>query len=142
MDAMTFLREHAPLFAGLSDESLAALAEASQLLSFNAGQSILLKGTTVDGLHVLVAGTAGVYAKQANKGIVHVATLAPGDACGETSIVEMGVANATVKALEDGAKVLLIPQEAFRHVLQRDEAFAVRVNTLIRSRQAAPQVPA
>jgi hypothetical protein len=38
--------------------------------------------------------------------------------------------------------VLLIPQEAFHRVLQRDEAFAVRVNTLIQSRRASPTVPA
>ena len=142
MDAMTFLRENAPLFAGLSDEDLAHLAEQSRLLAFKAGQTVVLKGTTVDGLHVLVSGAAEVCAKVPNKGVVRVATLAPGDCCGETSIVEMGVANATVKALEDSTRVLLIPQEAFRRVLQRDEAFAVRVNTLIRDRRSPSGVPA
>ena len=37
----------------------------------------------------------------------------------------------------------MIPQEAFRHVLQQDEAFAVRVNILIATRKSAPtSVPA
>lgn len=142
MDAITFLRGHAPLFAAVSDENLAHLAERSQLLSYRSGQTILLKGTTVDGLHVIVSGSAGVYAKVPNQGVVQVATLSPGDACGETSIVELGVANATVKSLDDATRVLLIPQEAFRHVLQQDEAFAVRVNTLISSRRPAPRVAA
>lgn len=142
VDAKIFLRDSTPLFDQMSDESLVALAEASKLLSFNAGQSILLKGTTVDGLHVIVSGAAGVFVKVPNKGIDQIAELAPGDVCGEMSIVEMGVANATVKALAVGTQVILIPQEAFRHILQQDEGFAVRVNTLIRSRQGAPQAPA
>ena len=44
---------------------------------------------------------------------------------------------------ESGAVVLMIPQESFRHVLQQDEGFAVRVNILITSRRSAPtSVPA
>lgn len=136
---MTFLRENTPLFDTMSDENLTSLAESSKLLTFNAGQSILFKGTTVDGLHVIVSGMAGVYVKPPNKAAVQVAALMPGEVCGEMSIVAAGVANASVKAIET-TLVLLIPQEAFRHVLQQDEGFAVRVNTLIKSRQKLPQV--
>lgn len=139
MDAMTFLREHVPLFDCVSDENLTVLAQSSTLLSFTAGQSILFKGVTVDGLHVVVAGMAGVYAKPPNKAAVQVAALMPGEVFGEMSIVEMGTSNASVKAIEN-TMVLMIPQEAFRHVLQQDESFAVRVNTLIKSRKNLPQV--
>lgn len=139
MDAFTFLRERTPLFDTMSDENLVSLAESAKLLNFNAGQSILFKGTTVDGLHVIVSGMAGVYVKPPTKAAVQVAALQPGEVCGEMSIVETGVANASVKAIEN-TMVLLIPQEAFRHVLQQDEGFAVRVNTLIRSRKSLPQV--
>ena len=140
MDAMTFLREQVPLFDCMSDENLAVLAEASTILPFNAGQSILIKGTTVDGLHVIVSGMAGVYIKPLSKAAVQVAALKPGEVCGEMSIVEMGIANAAVKAIENNTLVLMIPQEAFRHVLQQDESFAVRVNTLIKSRRTLPVV--
>ena len=136
---MTFLRENTPLFDTMSDENLASLAESAKVLNFNAGQSILFKGTTVDGLHVIISGMAGVYVKPLTKAAVQVAALKPGEVCGEMSIVETGVANASVKAIEN-TMVLLIPQEAFRHVLQQDEGFAVRVNTLIRSRKSLPQV--
>ncbi len=136
---MTFLRERVPLFDTMSDENLAVLAEASVLLPFNAGQSILFKGTTVDGLHVIATGMAGVYIKPLNKAAVQVAALKPGEVCGEMSIVSMGIANASVKAIEN-TTVLMIPQEAFRHVLQQDEDFAVRVNTLIKSRKTLPTV--
>ncbi len=143
MDAMTFLRERVALFTGVTDENLAALAESSVLLPFNAGQTILFKGATVDGLHAVVSGKAGVYVKSTNKTMVLVAELASGEVFGEMSIVEMGTAGATIKALENDTLALMIPQEAFRHVLQEDEAFATRVNRMIATRRSAPtSVPA
>jgi CRP-like cAMP-binding protein len=143
MDAMTFLREQVSLFAGVNDENLAALAESSVVLPFNAGQTILFKGATVEGLHVVISGKAGVYVRSTNKTLVRVAELGRGEVFGEMSIVEMGTAGATIKADENDTVVLMIPQESFRHVLQQDEAFAVRVNILITSRRSAPtSVPA
>ncbi len=135
---MTFLRERVALFAGVTAENLAALAQSSALLRFSAGQTILFKGATVDGLHVVVTGKAGVFVKPANQPVVQVAELNSGDVFGEMSIVEMGTAGAAIKALENDMLVLMIPQEAFRHVLQQDEGFAVRVNTLIAARKSAP----
>ncbi len=143
MDALTFLREQVPLFAGVTDENLAALAESSALLRFHAGQTILFKGATVDGLHVVISGRAGVYVKATNKTMVRVAELGVGEIFGEVSIVERGTAGATIKASEDGMLVLMIPQESFRQVLQQDEDFSVRVNRMIAARKSAPaSVPA
>jgi CRP-like cAMP-binding protein len=138
MDAMTYLRERVALFAGVSDENLASLAQTSELLTFSAGQTILFKGATVDGLHVVASGKVGILIKALNKPAAQVAELGPGEVFGEMSIVEMGTAAATVKCLAADTMVLVIPQEAFRRVLQEDEAFAVRVNELIASRRAAP----
>ena len=139
---MTYLRERVALFAGVTDENLSLLSEASSLHTFNKGQTILFKGATVDGLHVVVSGKVGVFVKSTNKTSVLVTELGEGEVFGEMSIVEMGTAGATIKATED-AVVLLLPQESFRHVLQQDEAFAVRVNILIVTRKSAPtSVPA
>ncbi len=143
MDALTYLRDHVALFAGVNEENLAALARASELLSFRPGQTILFKGATVDGLHVVVSGGADVFVKASNKTMVRVAGLGSGEVFGEMSIVEMGTAGATIKASAAGAEVLLIPQESFRRVLQQDEGFAVRVNMMIVSRRSAPvSIPA
>lgn len=142
MDAMTFLRERVALFDGVNDENMFALAHASELISYKAGQTILFKGMTVEGLHVVIAGEVGVYVKSTNKTMVRVATLGDGEVFGEMSIVEMGTAGATIKAERD-SMLLMIPQASFRHVLQQDEGFAVRVNVLITSRRSAPtSVPA
>lgn len=143
MDALTFLRDHVSLFAGVNEENLAGLAGSSELLAFKAGQTILFKGATVDGLHIVVSGRADVHMRASNKALVRIAELGPGEVFGEMSIVEMGTAGATIKASDKGAVVLMIPQEAFRRVLQQDEGFAVRVNMLIVSRRTSPvSVPA
>jgi len=139
MDALTFLRERVALFAGVDEERLTALAVSSSLSSYSAGQTVLFKGATVDGLHIVAVGKVAILAKLPGKGLVPVAELGSGEVFGETSVVEMGTAGATVRAAVDGTYVLMIPQEAFRGLLMQDEAFAVRVNTLIRARKPVPQ---
>lgn len=141
MDALTFLSSRVALFAGVAEDQLAPLAAAATLDSIGANQTILFKGATVDGLHVVCTGAVAVYDKVPGKGLVRLAELGEGEVFGETSIVEHGTAGATVKTGPDGAVVLMIPQEAFRRLLQHDEAFAVRVNTLIRSRKASEAAP-
>lgn len=136
MDALTFLSSHVALFAGIPEEQLAPLVAHASLASHNVGATILFKGETVDGLHIVCNGSVVVSAKMPGKGVVQLAELGQAEVFGETSIVEHGTSGANVKAGAEGATVLVIPQEAFRHLLQLDEAFAVRVNTLIRSRKA------
>jgi CRP-like cAMP-binding protein len=135
VDALTFLQSHVPLFAGLSAESLDALAAASELKSFKAGQTILFKGSTVDALHVVATGKALVVGKSGVGAAAVLAALAPGDAFGEASIVDSTVSGATVKAGEEGVMILAIPQDAFRRILSEDEAFGARVRALIASRR-------
>lgn len=143
MEPFVYLREKVALFAGVSDEHLSVLASRLFSNAYKKDQTVFFQGTTVDGLHVVTAGRVAVSAKAAGRSAVKVAELGPGEVFGETSIVMMGVAGATVKAVEDDTVVLVIPQDAFHQVLQQDEAFAVRVNTLIRTRQAPPPaVPA
>ena len=83
MDAFTFLRERVELFVGVSDEHLTALATVSTLSSYKSGQTIMFKGATVDGLHVMAVGRAGVFVKPATQPIVQVAELVSGEVFGE-----------------------------------------------------------
>jgi CRP-like cAMP-binding protein len=136
MDAFTFLRERVDMFAGVSDEHLTALAVGSTLSTYKNGQTILFKGATVDGLHVMAVGKAGVFVKPATQPVMQVAELNSGDVFGETSIIESGTAGATIKAIQDGTFVLMIPQEAFRTLLSESPEFVARVKALIASRKA------
>jgi len=138
MDALTFLRERVSLFAGIPEEHLTTLAIVSTLSSYKSGQTIMFKGATVDGLHVMAVGRAGVFVKPPTQPLVQVAELASGDVFGETSIIENGMAGAAIKALEDNTVVLNIPQDAFRGLLSASPEFVARVRALIDSRKAPP----
>lgn len=142
MDAFTFLRERVALFADVSDEHLTAIATSSTISSYKNGQTIMFKGATVDGLHVMAVGTAGVFIKPPSQPLKQVAELISGDVFGETSIIENGTAGATIKALQDGTYVLTIPQDAFRVLLSESPEFVTRVKAMIASRKAPPPGPA
>ncbi len=136
MDAFTFLRERVELFTGVTDEHLTTLAVGSTLSTYKNGQTIMFKGATVDGLHVMAVGKAGVFIKPPTQPLMQVAELGSGDVFGETSIIENGTAGATIKCIEDGTYVLNIPQDAFRVLLTESPEFVARVKALIASRKA------
>jgi|CXWL01.1.fsa_nt_gi CRP-like cAMP-binding protein len=136
MDALTFLMERVPLFAGIPEEPIIPAAAVSTLGTYNKGQTILFKGATVDGLYVMAVGKAGVFVKPAaNQPMELVFELGPGDVFGESSIIENRTAGATIKSIEDGTCVLLIPQDAFRVLLSASPEFSTRIKALIDSRK-------
>lgn len=135
MNAFTFLKEHTPLFAGVADARLEALAAESKLAAYASGKTVLFQGMTVDGLYVLCTGKLSVQVKQPGKGLKQVAELNPGEVFGETSIYESGIAGASIKAAADDTHVLVIPQDAFRRLLVEDPGFGERVKALIASRR-------
>lgn len=139
MDALTFLSAHVPLFAGLSEEALSPLAASATIKSYAAGQTVLFAGMSVEHLHVVATGMVFVQAKVLNKGMVRLADLTTGQVFGEASIMEGSLAGASVKAGEQGAAVLLIPEGVFRELLARDAAFAGRVRDMIQQRRAPPK---
>ncbi len=136
MDAFTFLRERVALFAGVSDEHLTAIATDATLSMYKSGQTIMFKGATVDGLHVMAVGKAGVFVKIPPQPLAQVAELGEGDVFGELSIIENGTAGATIKCVQDGTYVLNIPQDAFRVLLAESPEFVARVKALIAARKA------
>ncbi len=141
MDALEFLSGHVPLFKGLPEQELIPLAQNSALKQFAAGQTVLYAGMSVDGLHVIAVGKVGVHAKVPNKGVVRVAELAMGDVFGETSILDRSLAGASVKAGEEGAVVLLIPEDPFRRLYADNADFRARVDALVAARKP-PSKPA
>jgi CRP-like cAMP-binding protein len=134
VDAKTFLEKHCALFSGVSDAHLTALAVNSELKTVKAGQTVVFQGTTVEGLHVVIAGKVAVTAKVTGKGVIQVAELGPGEVFGEKSILEFGTSGAAVKGAQDGTMLLVIPQEAFKKLVAEDAAFVARLKALIASR--------
>lgn len=138
MTVTEFIQTAVPFLKGLNDEQSRAVAVAAQQLSFNKGQTVLFKGVTVDGLHIVATGKVSVHIKpDKNKPLMQVAELGPGEVFGETSIIEMGISGATIKAGEDGTLIFVIPQDAFRIILAQNAEFKARTEALIAARKAS-----
>lgn len=136
MTVTEFLHTQVAFLSGITGEQAHALAVEVQQQAYAAGQNVILRGTTVDGLYVIASGKVGVWAKPEKKKVLEqVAELGAGEVFGETSIMEMCTAGATVKAVEDETLVFLIPQEAFRVVLEQNPELAARATALIDSRK-------
>jgi CRP-like cAMP-binding protein len=137
MTVTEFLKSHVPFLSGLSDEEAAELAQKSQQLTFTAGQTIVMQGVTVDGLHVVADGSVTVHVKPKGKPSVQVAVLGPGEVFGERSIVEPGVAGATIKA-EGPAMVILLTHDVFRALLEAHPGRKDYILQKIAERQQKP----
>lgn len=146
MTVTEFLQSQVPFLAGLNEDQARSLATASQQVRFKKGQTVLFKGVTVDGLHVVAVGKVSVHVKLSKGGTATVvAALGPGEVFGETSIMEMSTAGATIKAEEDDTLIFVIPQDAFRCILTENAEFHARAQALIDARKkgnAAAKQPA
>ena len=119
MSAEEFFKQKVGFLSGLNDAELRLLAEAAEETSFKPGRSIIMQGMTMDGLFVVEKGKVAVWIKPKSGTATQVATLGPGDVFGERTIVELGVAGATIKALEE-TFVYLIRQDAFVKLMEDD----------------------
>ena len=136
MTVTEFLQQQVPFLSGLTEEQAHDLATAAEQLVFHKGQTVIFRGVTVDGLHVIASGKVTVHAK-VGKETMQVAELGPGQVFGETSIIEMTVAGATIKSAEDETLIFVLPEEAFKQVLETNADFTARVMALIAERKKA-----
>ncbi|HAH05348.1 MAG TPA: hypothetical protein DCM05_02305 [Elusimicrobia bacterium] len=129
-----FLQNQVPFLKGLTDEQARELASAVEERAYKSGQTIVFKGATVDGLHVIAAGKVSVCAKaEKNSAGAPGAVLGPGDVFGERSIVEITTAKAAFKGAAPETLLFVIPQRAFVRLLQNDTALKFRVYALLKS---------
>ena len=82
-----------PLFAGLDDADLAAVAAAAVEVEAAEGETLTMQGDLGHALFAIESGTAEVHANGER-----LATLGPGDIFGEMAVVSAGIRTATVVA--------------------------------------------
>jgi len=139
MEIKELLKDHVPFLSGLTEEEMETLASNAKKVSFKAGQTILMQGETVDDLHLVSEGKVAVLVRQQpHHPPVQVAELGPGKVFGETSIVEEGVAGATIKATEPTV-LFTISEHAFREILDRNPELKERVVAHIQFRKSQTQ---
>ncbi|MBI3300059.1 MAG: cyclic nucleotide-binding domain-containing protein [Elusimicrobia bacterium] len=136
MTVTEFLHKHVAFLAGITEAQAKTLATKAEQKRYKKGQTILFKGVSVEGLHVIAVGKVSVHAKPDKaKEWMKVAELGPGDVFGEMSIVEFAMAGATIKCEVDETLLFVIPQDLFTDLMEQDAAFKQRVVALIESRR-------
>lgn len=130
MTVTEFLKDKVPFLSGLSEAEAAELAGSAEQVSFKPGKTVIMQGVTIDGLHVIASGQVSVWVKPQGKPAAEVAKLGPGDVFGERSIIEFGVAGATIKAVEE-TLIFIIGQDAFLKMIEahptRKEFFLAQI---------------
>jgi CRP-like cAMP-binding protein len=108
MDDVNFLR-NVTLFAEFSPEELTALRNSMIATSFAPGDVILSEGNANRALHILKTGRIRV-SRQVQEHDVPLCDLLEGQTFGELSIIEDGVASASLRAVID-SEVLSMPMQ-------------------------------
>lgn len=137
MTITEFLQTSVPFLEGIPPELAAVLAKKIAQESYKKGQTIIFAGTSVEGLSIVGQGKVSVMIRPGKgKPFEEVAALGPGEVFGETSIVEFKMAGAQIKCAEDDTLIFVIPQTAFREILDQNPDFKGRILKLIEDRQS------
>lgn len=107
-----------PLFAGISAESMARLAEVAGEQEFEAGDYVVRQGQVGSGLYVILEGEASVV-----RGLSEVARLGGGDFFGELSVIDQQPRVASVRA-ETKLRALAIASWDLLQLLDEDRALS------------------
>jgi CRP/FNR family transcriptional regulator, cyclic AMP receptor protein len=123
-----------PLFSGMTDRALDAIADLASEATFEVDDELVRQGEPGDSFLILRSGSAQVV-----KDGQAIRELGPGDFLGEISLIDGGPRTATVKASEP-ISALVIGREDFGTLLERHPA--VRLELLMaltaRIRQTEP----
>ena len=111
-----------PLFAGLTDRAIAAVARGADDLRFGEGETLVREGEEGDAFLILVTGRAAV-----TKGGAAIRTLDRGDFLGEIALLGGGARTATVTAATP-VEALCVRREVFLRLY--DESPAIRFGIL------------
>jgi CRP-like cAMP-binding protein len=110
------LRRH-PLLHRLSDEQLRRFAQAGEVESYEAGETIVTEGTLGDSIYLVLSGAAEVHKEGA--GGRKLAVLRAGEFFGEMTLVEAASRCATVIASEE-SEIFRLPNQAVHRLANED----------------------
>lgn len=120
------LLQNVYLFKTLSPEELNAVSALAQTGSYNAGDTIFLKGEAAKALYLIKRGTVKIQQSTKTGDSIDVATLSPGSHFGEMAFVDSQVRSATATASEY-AELIVVPYEKLNVLLTKNAAMAVKI---------------
>src|SRR5690348_6178873 len=87
-----------PLFAGIGEDGLDAIARIFQPVRFEPSAYLVRQGQQADGAYLIESGSAELYTALPGGGETAVAALGPGSVLGEMALLESGIRSASVLA--------------------------------------------
>lgn len=117
----------------LPAELLSQLASRTEIMSYTAGEDIIVQGDEGHELFVILSGEAAVLVG-AQGGPQEVARLGPGKVFGEMSLMTGEPRNATVRAVAE-CQVIVVGHDAFRQVLSTAPDLAGSMSRILAKRQ-------
>ena len=115
-----------PLFKSLKENNLEALLKYAQLLDFQAGETIMKKGSQSDSFAVILAGSVDVFAENENGNRTRLTSLGVGSTVGEIGVILGEPASATALTKE-AVRALIFPQKLFFNMFEKIPNFGTAV---------------
>jgi CRP/FNR family cyclic AMP-dependent transcriptional regulator len=120
-----FLRR-VPLFSGLTEPQLEALAVGSARRSYPKGRTIVTEGESTQTMYILLAGRAKVQRSDSEGKEVILAVIASGEFFGEMSLIDEAPRSASVITI-DPCEFMAITADAFRALLMQSPDLSMGV---------------
>lgn len=128
MDDELALLRGVPLFAGLEERSLQAVAMLAREVWAKAGEVLILEGEPGDAFYVIVDGTVRV-----EHGDRTIRSMTAGGFLGEIALVEQGARTATATCVTD-CRLLEIKRHEFERLIETMPAVHRRIRAAIERR--------
>ncbi len=122
-----------PLFAGLSDAELQAIAERAVLKSFGPGELLFSEGDPCSGLHVIVGGRVRIF-KSSRSGREQVLAIeGSGTSIAELPVFDVGAFPASASTIE-ASEILFLSRKDFRMACVENPELALKVLQVVGGR--------
>jgi CRP/FNR family transcriptional regulator len=125
-----------PVFAGLSPEDLAAVAELAISRRYLAGEVVFREGDGGDTCYIVRSGLTRAIRQHSDGRSITLAHFAAGDIFGELAMFDAEPRSATVDVIED-AEVFGIPGRDMQRLMREHPEIAVKLNAALAQRLRA-----
>jgi CRP-like cAMP-binding protein len=130
-------REHAmreiPLFKGLPETQIAAIARIAKERTFRRGEAIFTEGAAADGFYVAVKGRVKIYklSPDGKEQILHI--IEQGEPFGEVAVFAGSAFPAHAEAMDNG-EALFFPRSSFASLIEKDPSLSMNMLALLSRR--------
>ncbi len=128
LDQKIELLQQVPLFAGLSEELLSAVADCGQKTFFQAGEELITEGEAGSAAYLIMTGKAGCPRIEGDETLVE--DLWPGTLVGELGMLVETVHNMTVTA-QERLRALAFHRDVFRTVMEAHPELAKHISEML-----------